>query len=284
LAPFAALREMILFASRRTILLMVQPPKIASPSNPLARRFREVARGHGKAQGLFLLEGRHLLDEALRVGWPLESVLVEESRWLDWKVRLEAAGAEVTLAPKGLLEKVGTQPAPEGVMALGKRPRAPMPSVRPGGRYLYVDGVQDPVNVGILVRSAVAFGISGIFVGPGTADPFGPTALSRSAGAALHLPPATVGPEALVKWCEAGELLLLAAEEGGRSLPPRLSGKTVCLAMGNEGHGLSEVVRAAATARVGIPMAPGWDSLNVAAAGSILLAALCGVEIVAPQE
>jgi len=263
---------------------MVQPPKIASPSNPLARRFREVSRGHGRGLGLFLLEGRHLLDEALRVRWPLESVLVEESRWLDWKVRLDGAGAEVTLVPKGLLEKLGTQPAPEGVLALGKRPLPQMPSVRPGGRYLYMDGVQDPVNVGILVRSAVAFGASGIFVGPGTADPFGPTALSRSAGAALHLPPVAAGPEELVAWCEAGELLLLAAEEGGRGLPPRLSGRCVCLAMGNEGHGLSEAVRAAAAARVGIPMAPGWDSLNVAAAGSVLMAALCGVEIGTPQE
>lgn len=263
---------------------MVEPPKIASPSNPLARRFREVARGHGKAQGLFLLEGRHLLDEALKVRWPLESVLVEESRWFDWKVRLETAGAEVTLVAKGLLEKLGTQPAPEGVMALGKRPRPGMASVRPGGCYLYMDGVQDPVNVGILVRSAVAFGVTGIFVGPGTADPYGATALSRSAGAALHTPPAAVAAEGLVEWCTREGVVLLAAEEGGTGLPGGLAGKAVCLALGNEGHGLSEDVVRAADAKVGIPMVPGWNSLNVAAAGSLLLAALCGVEIQGPRE
>jgi tRNA G18 (ribose-2'-O)-methylase SpoU len=67
-------------------------------------------------------------------------------------------------------------------------------------------------------------------------------------------------------------------------LPAGLAGKAVCLALGNEGHGLSAPVLAASAARVGIPMAPGWNSLNVAAAGSILLAALAGVEIAAPQE
>jgi TrmH family RNA methyltransferase len=261
---------------------MVQPPKIASTSNPLARRFREVARGHGRAHGLFLLEGRHLLDEALKVGWPLEAVLVEESRWYDWRVRLQAAGAEVTLATRDLLEKVGTAPSPEGVLALGRRPESGLPDPAPQQRFLYLDGVQDPVNVGILVRSAVAFGCAGLFTGPGTADPFGPTALSRSAGAALHRPPVAVKPEALVRWCERGGVALLAAQEGGRGLPSGLHERPLCLAHGNEGHGLSGAVLAAAEAAVGVPMVEGWDSLNVAAAGSVLLAALSGMDFSAP--
>lgn len=257
---------------------MVQPPKIASTSNPLARRFREAARGRGRAEGIFLLEGRHLLDEALKVGWPLEAVLVEEAKWLDWKVRLEAAGAEVTLATRDLLEKVGTAPSPEGVLALGRRPQAVMPDPSPEERFLYLDGVQDPVNVGILVRSAMAFGCASVFTGPGTADPYGPTALSRSAGAALHCPPVPVKPEALVKWCQRGGVALLAAKEGGRGLPCGLRDRPLCLALGNEGHGLSQAVLAAAEAAVGVPMVSGWDSLNVAAAGSVLLAALSGMD------
>lgn len=257
---------------------MAQPPKIASSSNPLARRFREVARGHGRSHGLFLLEGRHLLDEALKIRWPLEAVLVEESRWYDWRARLEAAGAEVTLATRDLLEKVGTAPAPEGILALGLRPEAALPDPAPQQRFLYLDGVQDPVNVGILVRSAVAFGCAGIFTGPGTADPYGPTALSRSAGGALHRPPVVVKPEALVRWCERGGVALLAAQEGGRGIPADLHDRPLCLALGNEGHGLSEAILAAAEATVGVPMVSGWDSLNVAAAGSVLLAALSGMD------
>lgn len=258
---------------------MTHPPEITSPANPLAKRFREVAMTGGKRQGLFLLEGRHLLDEALKVEWPLEEVLVEGSRYAEWEARFAAAGVPVTLAPKSLLEKVGTQPAPEGVMALATRPGNALPAPRAGERFLYLDGVQDPVNVGILVRSAVAFGVSAIFAGPGTADPFGPTAMARSVGAALHRPPIALKREELLAWCRKGEVALLGAEEGGGSIPSGLSDRPLCLAMGNEGHGLSHDIREALRVRVGIPMAQGWDSLNVAAAGSILLAALAGVEL-----
>lgn len=245
--------------------------RLTSRDNPLCKRFRGLARNprHGRKEGIFLLEGRHLLEEALRVGWPLDSVIVDESHWPLWEELLKPAGVSVALVPDDLLQELGTQPAPEGVLALGLRREPSWPEVSSRGRYLYLDGVQDPVNVGVLVRSAVAFGFESAFIGPGTADPFGPTALSRSAGAALHILLAHCGERELLAWAERGNVTMLAAEEGGAPLR-KAPLAPVLLALGNEGHGLSPRLRASATL-VGVPMAEGWDSLNVAAAGSILM-------------
>ena len=249
------------------------PKRISSPQNPLAKKVRSSAQG--EEAGVFLLEGRHLLHEALAVGWPLECVLVDEDHWKRWQAALGPMEERVFLCPQALLRRLGTAPSPEGVLALGVRRERPWPRPGAGDRFLYLDAVQDPVNVGILVRSARAFGVTGAFVGPGTADPFRPTALSRSAGAALHIPLVATDAQDFLRWKSRHRVTLLAAEAGGLAAWDKgLAPGPWALAVGNEGRGLSEPIRTAADARVGIPMEAGWDSLNVAAAGSILLYSL----------
>ncbi len=250
---------------------------LSSPDNPLIKRFRRVAAG--RRESAFLLEGRHLLEEALTVGWPLEAVLLEESLWESWRPRLGAAvGAEkVFVGPRRLIQAAGTVASPEGVVALAERRAEAWPTVERDGLYLFLDGVQDPVNVGILVRSARAFGIAGVFAGAGTADPYHPTVLARSAGAALHLAPVAAPAEAVLEWCAAAGVTALAAEADGApwggAVPP---GRPALLAVGNEGRGLSEAVLNASAHRVAVSMAAGWESLNVAVAGSLLMAVLSG--------
>jgi TrmH family RNA methyltransferase len=251
----------------------MQPKRISSTQNPLAKKIRSAAQG--EEAGAFLLEGRHLLREALAVGWPLECVLVGEDHWNGWQAVLGPMEDRVFLCPPALLRRLGTTPSPEGVLALGIRRDQPWPRPRRGHRFLYLDAVQDPVNVGILVRSARAFGVAGAFLGRGTADPFRPTALSRSAGAALHIPLVATDVQDFLRWKTDHRVTLFAAEAGGPAVWDKnpAPGPWV-LAVGNEGRGLSESIRSAADARVGIPMEAGWDSLNVAAAGSILLFSL----------
>ncbi|MGC8723303.1 MAG: TrmH family RNA methyltransferase [Acidobacteriota bacterium] len=251
----------------------MQIKRITSPQNPIAKKVRSAAQG--EEAGHFLLEGRHLLREALAVEWPLECVLVDEDHWQRWQTTLGTLEERVFLCPAALLRRLGTAPSPEGVLALGIRRDPSWPRPRPGDRFLYLDAVQDPVNVGILVRSARAFGVAGAFVGPGTADPFRPTALSRSAGAALHIPLVATDAKDFLRWKSSHGVALLAAEAGGLAAWDRepVLGPWA-LAVGNEGRGLSEPIRTAADALVGIPMEAGWDSLNVAAAGSILLYSL----------
>ena len=253
----------------------MEPRTLTSLQNPVAQRFRKVIEaGRGRREGVFVLEGRHLLEEALRTGWPVEVLVVDRDLWprISREVASRINPASVYMAPRELLIRLGTTPSPEGILALCPRRASAPGAPRPGGLYLYLDRVQDPANVGMLVRSARAFGLAGVFFGRGTADPFGPTALSRSAGAALHMGPVAVAEEEFLTWARLHSVAVLASDASGRPpAPVRPDAPPRALVVGNEGRGLSPALRDAAAAVVGIPMAPGWDSLNVAAAGSILM-------------
>jgi TrmH family RNA methyltransferase len=256
----------------------MEPRLLTSPQNPVIKKFRAALRV--KQKDVFLLEGRHLLRESFRVRWPLQSVLVSKNRWEDWEDELEGAallGRSFAVTPS-LLESLSTVASPEGIIALAIRQEAVWPAPARGARILFLDAVQDPVNVGILIRSAMAFGFSAVFCATGTVDPFHPTALARSAGAALHLPILSCTASAFIEWARDGGVRLFAAEAGGnpfhRHPPP--SGPAA-LALGNEGQGLSKAVLEACQARLGIPMADGWDSLNVAVAGGLLMHHLAGI-------
>jgi TrmH family RNA methyltransferase len=250
----------------------MEPALLTSPSNPAVREFREAAAG--KSPELILLEGRHLLEEALSVRWPLRSVLIERGLWGEWSGPLDALGpgCRVYLASRELIRKAGTAAGPEGVLALGLRRDWNWPEPGAGDVFLFLDEVQDPSNVGILVRSARAFGLSGVFRGEGTADPYKPTALSRSAGAALHLPVIPCPARRFVGWARDNGVSLVGADASGEpgATFPEASGP-VALLLGNEGRGLSGDLLAACDRLVSIPMAGGWDSLNVAVAGSLLM-------------
>ncbi len=246
---------------------------IISPSNQVAKRVRLAAAG--RLKDVILIEGRHLLREAIRAGWPLEAVLVRADCWIEWSNLLQSSHRlrQTYRVPEELFRRLSTLASPEGILALGRRPRAPFPSPRDGDVYLYLDAVQDPVNTGILVRSAKAFGLACVFAGEGTCDPFRLTALFRSGGAAFHLPvPACTGDEFL-QWAGQNGVALVAAVSGGTplkgaSVPPRTP---LALILGNEGRGISPRILDRCNVQVGISMDEGWDSLNVAAAGSILM-------------
>jgi TrmH family RNA methyltransferase len=253
----------------------MEPRSLTSLQNPVAQRFRKVLEaGRGRREGVFVLEGRHLLEEALTTGWPVEVLVLDRDLWprISRDVASRISPASVYLAPRDLLARLGTTPSPEGILALCSRRESAPGAPSPGDLYLYLDRVQDPANVGMLVRSARAFGLAGVFCGRGTADPFGPTALSRSAGAALHLSPVAVAEEEFLAWATSHRVHILAADASGHPPVPVQPGAAPrALAVGNEGRGLSPTLRDAAAAVVSIPMAPGWDSLNVAVAGAILM-------------
>jgi TrmH family RNA methyltransferase len=251
------------------------PLPLTSLQNPLCKRVRKAAEG--KDREAFLLEGRHLLAEALAAGWPLLAVLVRLDRWPEWSARLLPLVDEgrVFLVPPRLVEKLATQPASEGLLALAARRPSPLPDLPSPRGYLYLDAVQDPVNVGILVRSARAFGLAGVLAGQGTADPFRGQALSRSAGAAFQIPIWPVKVPEFLSWAGKKGVTLLAANARGEPLPrATLPQGPYALVLGNEGRGLSPELLERCVRRVAVPMVAGWDSLNVAVAGSILMAHL----------
>ena len=250
----------------------MKPELLTSLQNPLIKKFR--AAGRSRKGESFLLEGRHLLQEALNASWPLDAILMDSDHWSDWAPRLEALSAEgkVFLAPSLLVDRVATAASPEGILALARRREQAWPDPGPNDLYLFLDGVQDPVNVGILIRSARAFGIAGVFAGSGTADPFHPTVLARSAGAALQLPIISCTGRAFIDWAELKGVHLVGTNARGTPLTQQRGLlMPAALVLGNEGRGLSPQLTAACPVRYSIPMATGWDSLNVAVAGALFM-------------
>ena len=222
------------------------------------------------------LEGPRLVEEGFRSGMAIEALLVcdEGERHL---ARLKAwMTPEVRLlrCSTALFASVAATETPQGIAALA-RPRQFSLGDLLGDVPLVVvmAGVQDPGNVGTLLRSAEAFGATCAVACHGTAHPYSPKALRSSAGSALRLP-MQIGVEAksLLTHLRDAELRVYAASLTGETAPAETD-LTVpgALVIGNEATGLSPELERAADARLRIPLAEGVDSLNAAVAGAVLL-------------
>jgi TrmH family RNA methyltransferase len=223
---------------------------------PLTPRFALISPRLGELNG-----GGALRDELLDSGISTEEISDEELR-----------AASATENPQGVILVMEEPPAATRADE-GWDPR----------RILLLDGIQDPGNVGTLVRGARAFGIDLVVALDGTADPWGPKAVRSSAGAMAHTPVVRMGWEEARGWMEELGIPILAASAEGKGVGSVGFPGGWALAVGNEGAGVRDAVRDAAHSLVSIPMAPGVDSLNVAAAGAVLLFALTD-NSVAPGE
>lgn len=229
-----------------------------------------------RAAGEILLEGPRLLEEALAAGLAPRLVLVADGLEATHGELLEAArgrGARVRLAERERLDGAGATEQGQGLLASASLPPATAPAAASAsGAWLELAlaGLQDPGNVGTLLRSARAFAARGVHVLAGTADPLAPKALRASAGAALHVPlHAAAGVEALLsRAAQAGLVLVASAARASgtvlRGLPER-----ALLVLGHETRGLPDLPGARVAS---VPQVAELDSLNVAMAGSILMA------------
>jgi TrmH family RNA methyltransferase len=235
--------------------------------------------------GAFVLEGRKAVLDALarpdvtiREVWAADDLDAASAEALDSAA--SARGLALGRAPARDVARVSGTVTPQGVLALagdlGREPSALLAGAR--GPVLLLDRVQDPGNVGAILRVAAAFACGGVLVGTGTADPLGPKALRASAGTAVAVPFARGTPEALLAAAaRAGFDLWLLDGRGDalwdvRTRPPRL-----LLAVGSEGAGAGPEVSRAAVRRVAIPIAPEAESLNAAVAAGIAVAHLARV-------
>ena len=247
---------------------------IASRHNKTVKDIRRLLRSKGE---LALLEGPHLVGEALAAGVPLENVLATPD-FLATPAgsalgpRLPQAPLEV--APE-VLSALADADSPRGLLAVARLPRAGVEGlpVRPGATYLYLDGLQDPGNLGALARVAEAAGAAGIALGPRTSHPNHPRALRGSAGSLLRLPVALgVEPAALDRHLAAVAPRWVAlVPRGGTDLYSASLNGTLILSLGAEGPGLSPTLQDQADLLLTIPVAPPVESLNVVVAAALVL-------------
>ena len=226
-----------------------------------------------RSEGCFLAEGRKLCPELCR-GAELETLFYTGAAAEKCPELLTLSG-EHYLVEDHVADKLADVGTHQGVFGVFRTPVHTLDEVRPGGRYLALERVQDPGNVGTLLRSAAAFGFDGVLLSDGCASPFAPKTLRASMGAAVRVPVIEAGalPEAIAALREKGIICLAAALYQSQPLSAAASRYPggVCVVIGSEGQGLTDAAIAACDGTVRIPMTDRVESLNAGIAGSILL-------------
>ncbi len=237
--------------------------------------WRSLLRSKGRREtGLFLVEGPRAVGELLGADITVQAI-AHEAPPPGGTVPLVKAFREADVPCHGLSARdlrslCGTE-TPQGILAVAAIPAWSWEDLG-SGDLLVLDGVQDPGNVGTLVRAAEALGLTGLVALPGTADPWGPKATRSAAGSNLRL------PILASDWSAASEAIRRFGHEvwaadvraGGTTWPPDLP-RPVALVLGSEGAGISEEILREVDRRVAIPLEPPVESLNVGVAGALLM-------------
>lgn len=252
---------------------------ITSRENRWLKRFRAALRENVIEDDVVGLEGPHLVEEAVRAGLDMPALLycpAGEAHFARWRASLPP-GTQVLQTSDKLFDALCDTRAPQGIAALARVRRASLDDLLVSTRrepfIVVLIAVQDPGNVGTVIRATEGFGVSGAIVCTGTASPWNQKALRASAGSALRLP-ILAGLQAAVAIAQlrVAGLKLIAASVGEGTLPSKIDlRQPVALLIGNEGAGLPVEVLRSADTRVRIPLAAGVDSLNAAVAAAVLL-------------
>jgi len=252
--------------------------RIEGRHNALVKELRR-AFDHGELtpDGYCAIEGLRILEEAIRSGLRFRAVFFSETGAARADRLLSQLGAQVKtlLLPDQLFAGVVPSETPQGVAALVRWKEFSLEEVLARyqtGPLLVIAGVQDPGNLGTILRSAEAFAASGVLLLPGTASPWNPKALRASAGSAFRVPTLTANEaETLALLAQHNIPAIAAVARAGTPLEDAPLAAPCALLIGNEGAGLSDSLLAAAAHRITIPMPGNVESLNAAIAGSLLL-------------
>lgn len=255
--------------------------RITSRQNPLVARYRAVARG--EVADLVLLDGVHLVAEALAAGIPIRgaAVAIEDAVGSANEAlrvllgRLNDTRVDLVDAPAPVMAALSPVRSPSAIVALAERPRHAIDEVfaGPAPLVLIAVGVQDPGNVGAIIRVAEAGGATGVVTTGGSASPFGWKALRGSMGSALRLPVLDdVSPEqAVAEARQRGCRVLATGPRGGTSVFDAVVTGPLAVLVGGEGQGLPGALLDLADARVTIPMQAPVESLNAAVTAALLV-------------
>lgn len=241
---------------------------ITSRHNPLMGHIRRLAgsAAYRWETGEFLCDSPKLLQEALL--WQAEITAVVTISPLP---RLPEHIRQVQV-PEDVMASISPVKTPQGVLFTCRLPQAPLPRSLTGRRYVLLDGVQDPGNVGTILRTLDAFDADGLLLTGGCADPYGWKAVRSSMGAVFRRPIYSGTPEELAALLHRSDLPLYGAALREDTVDARQADYTRCtLAIGSEGRGLSREVLDLCDQTIRIPMSDRCESLNAAIAAAVLL-------------
>lgn len=253
--------------------------QIGSPTNSLVKVYRRALAKGTTREGWLAIEGPFLVQEALAAAPAVQthSVLMNESgsaKFAGLMGRLPSE-AEAVQVPDRLFEQLAQTQNPQGIAALVELPLYNLDTIL-GGRNLLLlvaCGLQDPGNLGTLLRSAAAFGASAVCTLPETVSPFNPKTVRSSAGAIFHVPVLEgLAVHELLQRLRAARVRIVAADSHSTSPLCRADLRgSIAIMVGREASGLPPEIAREASLVLSIPIRPGMDSVNAATAGSIFL-------------
>ena len=240
--------------------------RITSKTNPCVQHVRKLYsdRKYRYACRAFVADGSKLVSEALRWGGPPEAVLTQEG--VDFPV---PAGVRHIEVPEQLMKSISRMDAPQGVLAVCRMPQPEPLRLAPG--TLVLDGIQDPGNLGTILRTADAFSVP-VVLSDGCADPYLEKTVRATMGAVFRSPPQQAAQAEILDLLRQRELPLCVTALSETARDIRTMRLSDCVTVvGSEGRGVSEAFLRAAQLRAIIPMSPGCESLNAAVAAAIVL-------------
>ncbi len=253
------------------------PELINSPRNPRLQRVRRALHTGALTEGLLAIEGWHLIEEALRSpGVEFESLLATEAahRRLRRLLDKEAVETGVTLVTEKAFGAIAVTETPQGVAALVRLPkRELLTTIRASRIALVLVGIQDPGNLGTILRSAEAFGAGVCLLATGCVSPYNAKAVRASAGSVLRVPVfARLALEKTAETCKAAGFRCVGlAAEANTPVTKLKQSEKLALFVGGEARGLPPAIEKKMDAMVRIPLTGPVESLNAAMAASLAL-------------
>ena len=239
---------------------------ITSKANSVVKNAKKLHQKKYR-KSAYLIEGWHLFEEAVQAGVTIEKVFALES------YRDQLAGFSTnSLGFRGILRDLADTQTPQGIVAVIQKEEVGLPDLHQG-KYLFLEDVQDPGNVGTMIRTADAAGFTGVIVSDKSADIYSLKTLRSMQGSHFHLPIYRMPLTSFVEEAKKSDLPILATTLSRDSKDYRelSSLENFVLVMGNEGQGISSVMAESADQLVHIGMKGRAESLNVAVAAGILM-------------
>lgn len=247
---------------------------IESINNPRVKIWKKLHTKKGRDNtGLFLIEGIHLIEEAMKAHLPIKELIVEVDKEIpaEWKV----CNIPHTVVSRQVIKEISETETPQGFMAICQLPdNENLPLEK--GKFLFIDNVQDPGNIGAMIRTADACGLTGVVLGEGCVDPFNGKLIRATQGSLFHLPVQKMILEDAVQICKDNRIPVFGTSLQGSTYNAIAPQENFALIMGNEGAGVSESLLEKCDQNLYIPIYGKAESLNVAIAAGILLYHLRG--------
>ncbi|MFB1050880.1 TrmH family RNA methyltransferase [Paraliobacillus sp. JSM ZJ581] len=239
---------------------------ITSVKNETIKQWNKLKKKKNREQtNQFLIEGNHLVEEVLKSDWPIEAIIVQENIDIPFDTR----DCNIVIVSNNVMEHLTDTKAPQGIMAVVNRAEVQLTS---NHRLLLLDSIQDPGNVGAMIRTADAAGFSGVILGENTVDLFNDKVIRSTQGSIFHLPIIQANLEEMCKNLKKEAVSIWASTlDRANAINELTVPDKVALIVGNEGAGVSTTLIEQADKRVHIPIYGQAESLNVSVATGIMV-------------